>query len=82
MDWGNLLYTTSSFITDNSLLFLKRLLLLCLHIINSFPAHILISGCDYYMPLTLLTVLNNEERTTLSNELLGKEDEVLLMRFE
>ena len=34
------------------------------------------------MPLTLLTVLNNEERTTLSNELLGKEDEVLLMRFE
>ena len=70
----------ASFISDDLLTSLRRLLLLCLHIINSFPAHILISGCDFYMPLTLLTVLENQERTTLSEELLSKEDEVLLMR--
>ena len=70
----------ASFITDDLLISLRRLLLLCLHIINSFPAYILISGCDFYMPLTLLTVLENQERTTLSEELLSKEDEVLLMR--
>ena len=70
----------ASFISDDLLVSLRRLLLLCLHIINSFPAHILISGCDFYMPLTLLTVLENQERTTLSEELLSKEDEVLLMR--
>lgn len=70
----------TSFISDDALIHLKRLLLLCLHIINSFPAYVLISGCDYYMPLTLLTVLENQERTTLSEELLGKEDEVLMMQ--
>lgn len=75
-----MLYSTASFVSDDLPLFLKRLLLLSLHIINSFPAHILISGSDYYQPLTLLTVLENQERTTLSDELLGKEDEVLLMK--
>ena len=75
-----MLYSTASFVSDDLSLFLKRLLLLSLHIITSFPAPILISGSDYYQPLTLLPVLENQERTTLSDELLGKEDEVLLMK--
>lgn len=73
----------SSFLSqmkDENLILLKRLILLCIHIINSFPAYILISGCDYYLPLTLHLVSAYEEKTTLSDELLSKEDDVLLMK--
>lgn len=58
---------------------IQRLELLALHIVNSFPAHILIAGCDFYLPLTLQLVLDTEEMSTLSEELLSHEDDVLLM---
>ena len=66
--------------SDDNLILLKRLVLLAMHIINSFPAYILVSGYDYYLPLTLYLVSSFDERTTLSEELLAKEDEVLLMK--
>ena len=49
---------------------LQRLELISLH---------LIAGCDFYLPLTLQLVLDIQEKSTLSDELLSHEDDVLLM---
>ena len=76
----SLFYSFLPVMSDDNLILLKRLVLLAMHIINSFPAYILVSGYDYYLPLTLYLVSSFDERTTLSEELLAKEDEVLLMK--
>lgn len=76
----SLFYSFLPVMSDENLILLKRLVLLAMHIINSFPAYILVSGYDYYLPLTLYLVSSFDERTTLSDELLAKEDEVLLMK--
>lgn len=75
----SLLYSFSSLITGTNQTHLYRVILLCLHIINSFPAHILLAGCDYYEPLTLLSVVENEATSTVGEELLNKKDDVVLM---
>lgn len=76
----SLFYSFLPLTSGDNLILLKRLVLLCMHIINSFPAYILIAGYDYYLPLTLYLVISYDERTTLSDELLSKEDDVLLMK--
>ena len=80
----SLLYSFSSLITGTNQTHLYRVILLCLHIINSFPAHILLAGCDYYEPLTLLSVVENEETSTVGEELLNKKEEcvAIMEQFE
>lgn len=55
------------------------MVLLALHLINSFPAHTLLAGCDFYEAITMMSVVENKERSTVGEELLNAQDAVVLM---
>lgn len=75
----SLLYTFSPLISGANKTHLHRVVLLALHLINSFPAHTLLAGCDFYEAITMMSVVENKERSTVGEELLNAQDAVVLM---